>query len=443
MITARSFVGFLAPMLALLSLSAGALPGQQQKPPPAYPERDALSPFRNPQEIIAPPDQLFGLLRTMRRIADEPGAEKSFDADGREIVDNDAWREARRQAEHIGIDAAILANLMRKSRNADERGVAFYAGFFSPNEEHVFELIAHIPGEPERKTRERAYPRAIAYLRAHIDRKFGDLAPDEQLRITASMPQPGSPAANAAGIKRLPQPEDTLYTVNLRPFMQLLDLDDELDQAQSLWFLKECFRRRRDLAMMWLEPSLPRLRQLLIAPDERVREQALGVLAAIGPKDLAAPPLAAAPAELDAFAVKAIRALFPPLRRLSPGLLVLLPGDERAAIVAAGRAALTGDAIGAPARGKTPDGKWYRGFRIDRVPAELEVLGIPKGAVITAVNGTPVQDGQSLLQAIGDQFFVREKGSDGKPVLRAKSSGTLFVDMLVGDQPKALEYRVL
>src|SRR5262245_22659732 len=169
MITARSFVGVLALSLSVGSLSIGALPGQQQKPPPAYPERDALSPFRNPQDIVAPPDELFVKLSTMRRIADEPGAAKSFDAEGREIVDDDAWREARRQAERIGIDAAILANLMRKSRNADDRAVAFYAGFFSPNEEHVFELIAHIPGEPERKTRERAYPRAIAYLRAHID----------------------------------------------------------------------------------------------------------------------------------------------------------------------------------------------------------------------------------------------------------------------------------
>jgi len=440
MITAR-FVGVLA--LSLVSLSVGALRGQQQKPPAAYPERDALTPFRNPQEIVAPPDELFRLLSTMRRIGDEPGAAKSFDAEGREVVDDEVWRESRRQAERIGIDAAILANVMRNSRNADERAVAFYAGFFSPNEEHVFNLIGHIPGEPERKTRERAYPRAIAYLRAHIDRKFGDLPPDEQQRITASMPTPGSPAANAAGIKRLPLPEDTLFTVNLRPFMQLLDLDDELDQAQSLWFLKECFRRRRDLAMMWLEPSLPRLRQLSIAPDERVREQAIGVLAAIGPKDLAAPAVSASPEQLDAFADKSIRAMFPPIRRLSPGLLVLLPGDERAAIVAAGRAALTGDSVGAPARGKTADGQWYRGFRVDHVPAELEVLGIPNGAVITAVNGTPVQDGKSLLQAIGDQFFVREKGSDGKPVLRAKSSGTLFVDLLVGDQPKALEYRVL
>src|SRR5262245_58203579 len=393
MITARSIAGVLVLSLSVGSLAVKALPGQQQKPPPAYPQRDALTPFRNPQQIVAPPDELFRLLRLMRRIADEPGAAKSFDAAGREVVDDETWRESRKQAERIGVDAGILANLMRNSRNVDERAVAFYAAFFSPNEEHVFNLIGHIPGEPERKTRERAYPRAIAYLRAHIDRKFGDLPPEEQQRVTASMPQPGSPAANAAGIKRLPLPEDTLYTVNLRPFMQLLDLDDELDQAQSLWFMKECFRRRRDLAMMWLEPSLPRLRQLLIAPDERVREQAIGVMAAIGPKDLEAPPLAASPAELDAFAVKAIRALFPPIRRLSPGLLVLLPGDERAAIVAAGRAALSGEAIGAPARGKTPDGKWYRGFRVDRVPTELEVLGVPKGAVITAVNGTPVQDG--------------------------------------------------
>src|SRR5262245_56796985 len=386
MITARSIAGVLVLSLSVGSLAVKALPGQQQKPPPAYPQRDALTPFRNPQQIVAPPDELFRHLRVMRRLADEPGAVKSFDAEGREVVDDETWRESRKQAERIGVDAGILANIMRNSRNADERAVAFYAAFFSPNEEHVFNLIGHIPGEPERRTRELAYPRAIAYLRAHIERKFGDLPLEEQQRITASMPTPGSPAANAAGIKRLPLPEDTLFTVNLRPFMQMLDLDEELDQAQSLWFLKECFLKRRDLAQMWLEPSLPRLRQLLVAKDERVREQAIGVLTAIGPKNLEAPKVAASPAELDAFADTAVRATFPPIRRLSPGLLVLLPGDERAAIVAAGRSALANDAIGAPARGKTSDGQWYRGFCVDRVPAELEVLGIPKGAVITAVN---------------------------------------------------------
>ena len=71
------------------------------------------------------------------------------------------------------------------------------------------------------------------------------------------------------------------------------------------------------------------------------------------------------------------------------------------------------------------------------------MLGIPKNAVITAVNGVPVFDGRSLLAAIGDQFFVRDKGSDGKLALRPISKARLFVEYVLDGELRAQEYRVL
>lgn len=438
MISARR----IAPFAATLGLLCAAATAQEPKPKPAYPTTDILSPFRNPQEICAPPDELFAKLRTMRRIADAPGAPRSFGPDGREVIDDDTWRLVKKEVDAIGLDAGMLANLMRVSRNADERGVAFYAGFYCANEDYVFNLISHIPGEPERKIRERAYPRAVEFLRAHLGRTFGELSADEQQIVLRDMPKPGSPAAEARGIKRLPQPADTLFSINLTPFFQLLDLDHPLDQAQGLWFLGECFAVRRDLALAWLEPALPRVRQILGGDDRDARTQAIALLAAIGPAGAELPAVDADAATLDAFADRAIRAMFPPIRRLSEGLVLLLPSPDRDAIVAAGREALDGDRIGELARGKGSDGQYWFGFRVDRVPETLAVLGIPKGAVVLRVNGVPVRDGRSLLQAIGDQFFVREVQKDGPPRMRPTSQARLFVEMRVGDHERAMEYRV-
>lgn len=439
MIDAR-FAAVLGTALIALSPIAAA---QEPQAPAAYPTRDELTPFRNPTEIMAPPDTLFAQLGTMRRIAEDPAATRSFGADGREVIDDETWRQARREAERIGIDAGMLAAHIRQNRNADQRATCFYAAFYCTNEEYVLDLVGHIPGEPERKTRERAYPRAIEFVRAHIKRTFGSLTEEEQKIVLRDIPQPGSPAANARGIKRLPQAGDLLFSLNLVPFYQLLDLDEPLDQAQALWFLAQCFRERPDLAQATLEPVLPRIRQLLAHGEARVVQQAIELLAAVGPKGLVPPAADASPRERDAYADTAIRALFPPIRRVSDGLLLLFPGPDRDAIVAAGRAALDTDRIGEGTNGKDAQGNLYRGFRVDRVPEALAVLGIPKGAVVTAINGVPVFDSPSLWRTIADQFFVREKNKDGKLERRPISKGRLFVDMIVGQEPRAMEYRVL
>lgn len=427
--------------LLLVGLTAAGAAAQEAKVSCGYPERDALTPFRTPKDIAAPPDALFAQLRVMRRIADDPAAVKRFDERGREIVDDEAWRVAFDQVERMGLDAGMLAVQMRQNRNPDERALAFYAAFYCANVDYVFNLISHVPGEPELATREKAYPRAIAYLRANIGRKFGDLPEEQQKAITAQMPAPGSPAAKAAGIQRAPQADDLLHTVNLVPFVQLLDQDSAMDQAQALWFLKEAAAARRDLALGWLEPAMPRVLQLLRTGDDRVREQALGLLAALGAEGAKVPELADR-AAAEAFGAAAAKFAFPPIRRLAQGRILLLPGEEREALVVAGQKALEAGSLGEKATGKTPSGRRFWGFRVDRVPEELAVLGIPEGAVITAVNGVPVNDGKSLLAAIDANLWTIDRSKDKDGVRVRKTQATLVVEMIVGDETRAIDYVV-
>jgi hypothetical protein len=426
---------------AFLCALASPLAAQEPKLSCGYPARDVLSPFRAPDEIAAPPDALFAALRTMRRIADDPAAVKSFDVDGREVIDDEMWRAAREEAERIGVDAGMIAVQIRSNRNADERALAFYGAFFCGNIDHVFNLISHIPGEPVRQTRERAYPRAIAFLKAHVGRRFGDLSPERKAAIQAEMPQIGSPAAKARGITRMPTDEDMLHTVHLPPFYQLLDLDDAMDQAQGLWFVKETCLARRDLAASTLEPALPRIRQLLRSPEASVRHEAFGVFCAIADKDLKVPD-AKDTAAVESFAVAAGKSMFPPLRRTSEGLLWLLPGEERDALVAAALAALDKESLGRPDRGETSSGVPFRGFRIDTVPEALASLAIPQGAVILSVNGVAIHDAKSLRKAVEDQFWFIDRSESKEGVKKQKSTATIVVEYQKGDETKAMEYRV-
>lgn len=418
----------LLPLAVALGSLLPPAAGQEQKDI-AYPQKDALSPFRHPTDAYAPPDEVYRLLRIMQALADAPNAPKSFDRTGREVVADKRWEQARAEVLKKGLDAGYLAQIMRLNRNAADRATAFYGAFHVPNAEHVFELIAHIPGEPERRTRELAMPRAIEFLRANLNRRFGDLSKEQKEEVKKALPEIGSPVARARGLLRTPVDSDHLYHVTLVPFLQLLDLDDAIDQAQALWFLKEVFLIRLDLALQWLEPSLPRLRQLLLSPSPQVREQAIGVFQAIGPAGLKAPP--ESDQDLVAWAEEASKALFPPIRNLNDTIVQMHPSPERDAIAAAGIAALATSAIGDPFQGDRKDGGRFRGFRVARVPDELKALAIPTGAVITTVNGVAVTDAASLLATTREQLQ------------RLGHPRRLLVEYVLQGEPHAVEYRLL
>jgi hypothetical protein len=328
----------------------------------------------------------------------------------------------------LGLDAGYLAQIMRLNRNPVDRATAFYGAFYCDNVGYVIELIEHIPGEPLRATRERALPRAIEFLRQNLNRRFGDLGKEQQAEIVKAMPQPGSPAAKARGITRAPTDSDPLHEIRLQPFFQLLDLEEPLDQAQGLWFLKEVFRQRLDLAQLWLEPALPRLRQLLGSADERVRAQAIELVQVVGPKDLVAPPDDDR-ARVD-WANAAWKTLFPPIRNQNDAIVELHPSPERDALAAAAVAALETSAIGDPYAKRHDDGKWVRGFRVARVPDELKPLAIPAGAIITAVNGLGVSDAATLLRTVRRQLEI------------AKHPRSLILEYLRDGTTHAVEYRL-
>ena len=96
--------------ISLFSLAIACLTklAPAQEPIVAYPERDILSPFRTPLDVYAPPDELFRQLSIMINIANRQGAKKSYDASGREVVDDPAWRKARAKVDEIGIDEINL-----------------------------------------------------------------------------------------------------------------------------------------------------------------------------------------------------------------------------------------------------------------------------------------------------------------------------------------------
>lgn len=421
---------------------AKAKPPQEPKAI-AYPRQDVLSPFRTPTDAYAPPDEVYRQLRIMQTYADAADAAKSFDKDGREVIDDPRWREARTKALAIGVQAGYLASIMRLNRNADDRATAFYGAFLVADVDAVFELIAHIPGEPERRTRERAMPRAVEFLRANLKRRFGDLDKEKQEALAKALPQPGSPAAKAAGIVRAPIESDYLHKLVLTPFFQMLDLDEPIDQAQALWFLKEVFTIRYDLALIWLEPALPRMQQLLRSPSPQVREQAIGLLRAIAPKDLREPPADAA--DLAAWANEASKELFPPIRNLNDTIVQLHASPERDAIEAAGRKALEAGAIGDTAAGERKDGSKYRGFRVLAVPDELKALAIPATAVVTSVNGVAVTDAKTLLATVQKQLQIQleQQQKRAKGASPAAAMRTLFVEYVLHGESRAVEYRVM
>lgn len=418
--------------LSLLTLAVVAWLGAASAQEPkfvAWPQKDALSPFRTPSDVYAPPDEVYRLLRIMQTLADAPNAPKSFGPDGREVLEDKRWQQARADVLRKGLDAGYLAQIIRLNRNAVDRATAFYGGFYVANIDHVFELIAHIPGEPERRTRELAMPRAIEFVRANLQRRFGDLPKDQQDQLVKALPAPGSPAAKAGGMTSAPGADDPLHTLPLVPFLQMLDLEEPIDQAQALWFLKETFTVRKDLAVRWLEPSLPRLAQLLRSPSDKVREQAIGLYAAIGPKDL--PPAPTDEAALTAWATLATKTLFPPIRNLNDTIVQLHPSSERDALAQAAVAALETSAIGDPFRGQRQDGSHFAGFRVVTVPDELKPLAIPAGAVVTTVNGVAILDAASLLATVRQQ------------IAQARTPRKLLVEYVLRGENRAVEYRLM
>lgn len=412
------------PLLPLLAVFA-APPAFAQEPKPLVvpmrPGFEYLRPFRAPDKNLQPPLELYDQLRVMQAIVQTPGQYKvEIDKDGREVCDSPAWRDARTKAEIKSARmGGYLAVVCQESGSAADRELGFYGAYWVDSIQDTIAIMSLIPGEPVAKIREAAMQRALAFLRVQLAKSRGG----------ASEPHDASPVEHAAnqalGARVYNNPTAPLYDFDLAPWCALVESGDARDQAQALWFLRELVTIRKDIG----PPSLDWIRTLLPAAlshrEANVATMARAYLAAVDPKSRPAPSESAGPEAVTAWFDAIVYDVFPPIRRVSSGLVELYASKDLEQIATAGRDLLARDAIGSTASG-TANGVYYRGFKVQRIPAPLDLLGLPKDAVITHVNGVPVVDSKSLLEAV-------------EPLAERRQA--VMVEFVLGEQQKAVEFR--
>jgi len=413
------------PTVVLIGLLAVPVSAQGRERVPVVPMRpqfEYLRPFRAPNKNLQPPLELYDQLRIMQGIVRAPGSYAvETDTDGREVCTSPAWREARAQAE---VKAArmggYLAVVCQESGSAADRSLGFYGAYWIDSIQDTIAILSLIPGEPVAQVREEAMQRALPFLRVQLAKnRGGDAGP--------RAPSPADFAANAAvGSRVYDRPDAALYDFDVRPWCALVECESARDRAQGLWFLRELVAIRKDLGPQTLDLVKTLLPEQLTAAESEVRAQARAYLAAIDPEQR---PLPADDAPRDAtiaWMEAVLHDVFPPIRRISAGLVELYPSRDLDQIVAAGKDLLGRDALGSTASG-TAGGVYYRGFQLQRVPAPLDQLGLPKDAVITRINGVGVNDSKSVLETI-EQFAARRQA--------------LIVEFVADERQKAIEFRL-
>ena len=360
---------------------------------------DWRMPFRKPLVNLQPPEAMWEHLEPMLRIAAEAPAElRRFDEHGVEVVDDPRWRKHLEALRSMPFDAPYLSLVIRESKFEKDRQIAFYGAFLSPDPQQVFALIEHIPGEPSRAIRQDAYLRAASFLRAHPTRRpAADAGPGEDGLVAAMRVDPA-------------------------PFVALLEVDDERDRLQALWFLARLGELRPEAGIEAIGLGHDALRAAAGAESQRERVALRDFVAILDPVDAREAPAKDAVADdVVAWFDVVHHDLYPPIRRRSSGLVDLHPSPELDEIVAAGARALRDGSIGTDAAtGSTKDGIAFRGFRLDVLPAPLDLLGLEHGWVITAINGLPTPSAESLLAALrralpqARRFFVEYVDRQGE-----------------------------
>ncbi len=415
----------LSAALVLLLVPALAIaqdPAPKPKPTvPMRPQFEYLRPIRSPNKNLQPPLELYDELRQMRAIASGSGARVSVDQDGREVCDSAEWQQARARAQIKATRmGGYLAVVGQDSGDAADRALAYYGAYWIETIQDTISIMALIAGEPVPQIREEAMQRALAFLRVQIGKNRGG----------GSGPRGASPVefgeGRAIGQRVYDDPDAPAYDLDINPWCALVACEQARDQAQGLWFLRELVLLRKQYGAESIALIQGLLPALVVHKEPEVRKQAHAYLAAIDPRKRPVPaegmPNEAVLAWLDAV----IYDLFPPIRRVSAGLYDLYPSADLAQIVATGKDLLARDAIGSTASG-TVGGVFYRGFKVLRQPTPLDLLGLPKDAVITSINGAPVTDSKSLLATL-------------TTILGNKRS--LMVEFVANERQKAIEYRL-
>ncbi len=416
------------PILALLLVPA--LLAQARQTPtdptsvvPMRPGFEYLRPFRAPNKNLQPPLEFYDELRKLDAIARNPnGARVWFDDDGREACDHPAWKEGRTRALIKGTQmGGYLAVVGQESESVGDRRLAHYGSYFVDSVQDTIAIMSLIPGEPVATIREEAMPRALAFLRVHLVKNRGgeggvrDATPTDHAE------------GRAVGNKVYENPDEPIYDFDVRPWCALVEAGDTSARAQALWFLREVIGFRKEVGPVTLALTQTFLGPLVMHENQELRKQARAYVHVVDPERRALPKEDAAAEDVQRWLAQVIYTVFPPIRRVSSGLYDLHQSADLDRIAATGADLLARDALGSVASG-TVGGVYYRGYRLQRIPKPLDQLGIPVDAVITHVNGLPITDSKSLLDAV-------------KLVLESRKA--LMVEFVADRQTKAIEYRVL
>jgi hypothetical protein len=383
---------------------------------------DWRMPFRSPQANLVPPERMWEHLRPMYEIARKVPAEQRSFENGVEIVDEPTWQKHYEALLEMQQDAGYVSLVLRESMHVVDRAIAMYGMFYVPEPAYVFNLIEHIPGEPSRSLREDGYRRAIEYLAVHLAmRNEGDLDEWRQLKVGPA----GQPP---------PRPGDYSYGFDPAPFFALLDPKLESggerekseatkDHVQVLWFLGRCIELRPALAAPYLDATKDRLRELLVSGEQMQRDAVKAFMQICDPEGRTVPTGNDAD-ELLLWFDEVVHTVLPPIRHVSEGLVELHPSTDRDRLVEVGAAGLRDGTLGSPANGQTDQGAFYRGLRIAKTPPPLDELGLPVGATITAINGTPLATPADLLRLLETRLKVERalfvEFVDPSGTLRAK-----------------------
>lgn len=372
----------------ILLLTAAALPAQELP-----------TPFRKPDILIELSPELMREFRTMRTLVENPppGTKVELDAEGREVSTDPEWENARRRTlSALPTMAGTVGYVFHQSANPEDRAVAGYALFFLEDLPRSVEYTTLFAGEPVYDIRQRGLARAIKFL-------------DVQLRKEEN----GQP----------------VFQLDVEPFLAMLKSEVVRDDTLSLWFLARLAEIRPSLRPTLLLGAKAELQRVFAENDRERMPYANDLLMRLDPQadDRAVVREDATAKERLAWLAAVDYTLFPPIRRLGDGLYELHASKDRDEIVTLGREALRTDALGVTVHGKLGGGQLYRGYRLARVPAPFDKLGLPRDAIVTSINGQPVATAAELLALI-------------EQVLR--STDALLVEFVADGRRKAIEYRI-
>lgn len=359
-------------------------------------------PYRSPETKIAPPDGLFEVLRRLQSVYNGTPESGQLSINGRDSVESEEWSRTMADLERVELQPPYLSLIIRDSNIPNDRRTAFFGAFLVELDDTVRAFIEHIPGEPARSIREEAYLRAVRWM-AHHDRPGYVRSGEEITEAEASL----------HAMQRRER-------IDLTPFFAVLDLEEEIDRAQGLWFLAQVSRIHPYYAEKTIEGAYHRLVEMADDPSEGVQTQLRELAVLIDPDEERREAGLAEDADVRERLAAIRYDLFPPIRQLSAGVFELYPHADRDEILEVGQRWLEGGGFEENVSGRDERGVVYYGLRLPALPEPLDRLGIPSGVILVAISGNVVRRPAQVAELLenyarpGGAFFLEYVDSRGK-----------------------------